>query len=121
MGDQSGLPDTNVYKNMVMGATPNPVMPNPDPIDEAFADQANQVLSMAVDTARELIGAHQAAIAIIVQKDWSSVRKYFSLSSKYAAWADYHTPARGFGIHAWMLERNAPIRMTQAELEAHPA
>ena len=25
------------------------------------------------------------------------------------------------GIHAWMLEYNQPIRLTQAELEAHPA
>jgi GAF domain-containing protein len=38
-----------------------------------------------------------------------------------AAWADYHTPAVGVGIHAWMLEYNRPIRLTQAELEAHPA
>ena len=29
----------NVYHNMVMGATPNPVMPNPDEIDKVFADR----------------------------------------------------------------------------------
>lgn len=111
----------NVYHNMVMGATPNPVMPNPDEIDEVFADRANQVLSAGVELARELIGAHQSAIAIVVQKDWSSVRKFFSLSPKYAAWADYRVPTKGFGIHNWMLEHNAPIRLTQAELDAHPA
>ena len=48
-------------------------------------------------------------------------RKFFSISPKYGAWADYRTPAKGFGIHAWMLEYNAPVRLTQAELEAHPA
>jgi GAF domain-containing protein len=111
----------NVYQNMVMGATQNPVMTDPDAIDEAFAEQANQVLSVAANLVRELIGAHQSAIAIIVQKDWSSVRKFFSLSPKYAAWSNYKTPAKGFGIHNWMLEQNAPIRLTQAELEAHPA
>ena len=111
----------NVYHNMVMGATPNPVMPNPDAIDEVFADRANQVLGAAVELARELIGAHQSAIAIIVEKQWSSAQKFFSLSPKYAAWADYQVPAKGFGIHDWMLEHNAPIRLTQEELVAHPA
>lgn len=121
MENLSGSPDTNVYQNLVTGATPNPVMPNPDAIDKAFAERANQVLSKAVELVRDLIGAHQSAIAIIVQKDWQSARKFFSLSPKYAAWADYKTPAEGYGIHAWLLERNAPIRLTQAELEAHPA
>jgi GAF domain-containing protein len=95
-------------------------MPAPDAVDEAFAEAANQVLSAAADLVRDLVGAHQSAIAIVVQKDWGSVRKYFSLSPKYADWAQYRTPARGYGIHAWMLEHNAPVRLTQAELEAHP-
>ena len=121
MEDNLNSSNGNVYHNMVMGATPNPVMPNPDEIDEVFADRANQVLSASVELARELIGAHQSAIAIVVQKDWSSVRKFFSLSPKYADWADYRVPAKGFGIHNWILEHNAPIRLTQAELVAHPA
>src|ERR1044071_8945573 len=121
MESNSNPLNDNVYQNMVMGATPNPVMPNPDAIDEAFAEQANQALSVAVDLVRELIGAHQAAIAIIVQKDWSSVRKFFSLSPKYSDWASYKVPAKGFGIHNWILEHNTLVRLTQAELEAHPA
>jgi hypothetical protein len=76
----------NVYlKNAVTGATPNPVMPNPDEIDEEFVEAANRVLRNAVELIRVLIGAHQSAIAIIVQEDWSSIRKFFSLSEKYAA------------------------------------
>ena len=121
MEDNSKQLNGNVYHNRVMGATPNPVMPNPDEIDEDFADRANQVLSAGVELARELIGAHQSAIAIVVQKDWSSARKFFSFSPKYAAWADYRVPAQGFVIHNWILEHNAPIRLTQAELDAHPA
>src|SRR5215813_15653587 len=88
----------NVYHNTMEGATPNPFMPNPDAIDEAFIAEANRVL----------IGAHQGAIAIIVQRDWQAVHKFFSLSNKYAEWADYRTPAHGVGIHAWMLEYNRP-------------
>lgn len=111
---------TNVYQNVITGATPNPVMPDPDAIDEAFAERANAVLSTAVELIRVLVGAHQSAVAIIVQRDWHSIRKFFSLSPKYAAWAEYRAPATGYGIHGWLLEHNAPIRLTQAELEAHP-
>jgi GAF domain-containing protein len=111
---------SNIYRNVVTGATPNPVMPNPDAIDAEFAASANEVLERAVELIRLLIGAHQSAIAIVVQQDWSSVRKYFSLSEKYAAWSEYRTPATGYGTHGWLLRDNRPVRLTQAELEAHP-
>jgi GAF domain-containing protein len=113
-------PNPNVYQNAVTGATPNALIENPDAIDEEFATRANEVLHHAAELARSLIGAHQSAIAIIVQGDWKSIRKYFSLSEKYIQWADYKTPAVGFGIHNWLLTHNKPVRMTQAELEAHP-
>jgi GAF domain-containing protein len=111
----------NVYRrNVVTSATPNPVMQNPDAIDEKFIEGANRVISNAVELIRMLIGAHQSAVAIIVQGDWGSIRKFFSLSEKYAGWADYATPATGYGTHGWLLRQNQPVRMTQAELEAHP-
>lgn len=120
MPDQERNTHQNIYRNVVTGATSNPVMPNPDAVDEEFAEAANRVLDSAVELIRVLIGAHQSAIAIIVQEDWSSIRKYFSLSEKYAAWADYKTPATGYGTHGWLLRHNQPVRMTQSELEAHP-
>ncbi|MEQ8676019.1 MAG: GAF domain-containing protein [Aggregatilineales bacterium] len=110
----------NVYKNAITGATENPVIQNPDAIDETFAQSANETLHNAAELARVLIGAHQSAIAIIVEGDWSSVRKYFSLSEKYVEWKDYSAPAVGYGIHNWILQHNQPVRYTQAELEAHP-
>lgn len=114
--------DKNSYtSNTVVGATPNPLMPTPDTIDETFAQTANQLLVNGVELVRHLIGAHQSAIAIVIGQDWRYVRKFFSLSEKYAAWATYDTPAVGYGIHSWLLSHNQPIRMTQAELEAHPA
>jgi GAF domain-containing protein len=116
------MPEKNVYvKNAVTGATPNPLMPAPDEHDEAFAETANRILQDGVELLRHLIGAHQSAIAIVIDRDWRYVRKFFSLSEKYAAWADYATPAVGYGSHAWLLEHNRPVRFTQAELEAHPA
>jgi len=113
-------PVENIYHNAVTGATANPLIDNPDVIDEEFAANANSVLSSAVELARLLIGAHQGAIALVVQGDWTSVRKFFSLSEKYAAWSDYKTPATGYGTHGWLIRANKPVRMTQAELEAHP-
>ncbi|MBC8076460.1 MAG: GAF domain-containing protein [Chloroflexales bacterium] len=121
MAEPNLPPTSNVYQNAIVGATPNPLIEQPDAIDEAFAAEANHVLSTSVELIRALIGAHQSAAAILVQKDWSSIRKFFSLSEKYAAWATYHTPATGYGIHAWLLEYNQSVRLTQAELEAHPA
>ncbi len=110
----------NIYANAVTGATPNPLMPTPDAIDEAFADGANRVLSNAVELARDLIGAHQGAAAVMVNRDWGTIRKFFSLSAKYAAWSEYSTPATGVGTHAWLMEQTACVRFTQAELEQHP-
>src|SRR6266545_3189723 len=121
MSDTKPAIQANVYHNTIIGATPYPFMPNPDAIDEAFIAEANRVLSTAVELMRVLIGAHQSAVAIIVQRDWQAVHKFFSLSDKYAAWADYRTPAIGVGIRGWMLDYHQPTRLTQAELEAHPA
>ena len=118
--DPEAESQSNIYHNVVTGATPNPLIVNPDAIDEAFAASANQVLSNAVELGRQLIGAHQGAIAIVVNGDWASIRKFFSLSEKYIAWADYKTPATGYGTHGWLIRANKPVRLTQAELEAHP-
>ena len=120
MSDTQPTNPQNIYHNAVTGATANPVMLEPDAIDEAFAQAANKVLQNAVELIRVLIGAHQGAAAVVVEQDWTTIRKFFSLSDKYKAWADYKTPAAGFGIHAWLLTYNKPVRLTQAELEAHP-
>lgn len=111
----------NIYAaNKSVGAVKNPVIENPDSIDEAFAATANEILSNGVELIRQLIPSHQSAIAIIVSKDWTTVRKYFSLSEKYAEWKDYASPATGYGIHNHILHQTKPVRVTQAELEANP-
>jgi hypothetical protein len=111
MSDTKPSIHSNVYQKSIVGAPPNPFMPNPDAIDEAFIEEANCVLNTAVELIRVLIGAHQSAIAIIVKRDWQAVHKFFSLSEKYASWADYRTAAQGVSIHAWMLENNQPMRV----------
>lgn len=82
-----------VYHNTMSGVTPR-----------AFIDEANRVLSTAVELIRVLIGAHQSAVAIIVHRDWQVVHKFFSLSEKYATWADYRTAAVEI-INNWLYSK----------------
>lgn len=96
--------------------------PDPDvPADLAgFMLAADPVLAQAAELARVLARAHQGAATQLIGQGWAHARKYFSLSQKYAAWADYHPPARGFGIHAYAHTVNRPIRLTDQQLRAHP-
>ncbi|SDX66475.1 hypothetical protein SAMN05660209_01015 [Geodermatophilus africanus] len=87
----------DVYLNAVVGATSNPLMPDPDAVDEEFAAGANRALQDAVELLRRLVPSHQSAAAIVVHGDWSSVRKFFSLSPKYAAWSTYRTRPSAWG------------------------
>jgi len=81
---------------------------------------ADPVLGQAAELARVLARAHQSAATQLIGEGWAHARKYFSLSEKYTAWADYHTPARGFGLHAYAHTAQRPIRLTDQELRAQP-
>ena len=96
--------------------------PDPDvPADLAgFMLAADPVLSEAAELSRVLARAHQGAATQLFGEDWAHARKYFSLSEKYAAWADYNTPARGFGIHAYAHKVRRPIRLTDEALRTRP-
>ena len=52
---------------------------------------ADPVLGQAAELSRVLARAHQGAATQLIGEDWAHARKYFSLSEKYAAWADYAT------------------------------
>jgi len=105
----------NTYHN---ASTP----PGPDVPSElaGFMLTADPVLGQAAELARVLARAHQGAATQLIGEGWANARKYFSLSEKYAEWADYHEPAKGIGIHAYAHTVNEPIRLTDDELRAHP-
>ena len=86
--------------------------PGPDVPAElaAFMLAVDPVLAQAAELARVLARAHQGAATQLIGEDWSHARKYFSLSEKYAAWADYHQPAAGYGIHAYAHKVRRPIQ-----------
>src|ERR671931_2011909 len=92
--------------------------PSPDvPADLAsFMLAADPVLADTAELARVLARAHQGAATQLIGDGWADARKFFSLSEKYAAWADYRSPARGFGIHAYAHTVHQPIRLTDQEL-----
>lgn len=92
-----------------------------DPAATEFESRVDTTLQTCCEVARALIGAHQAAMSLIVAGDWAHARKYFSLSDKYAAYRDFTTPGRGIGLHAVVIEENTALRLTQDEVEAHPA
>ena len=94
--------------------------PAPDAPTTDFTTAIDGTLHLAAELARRLVGAHQAAASLIIAGNWHGMRKYFSLSPKYAAWFGYRTPAVGFGIHADIVTHNTAMRFTQAELEQHP-
>ena len=92
-----------------------------DPAAIEFERRVDATLQTSCELARAVIGAHQAAMSLIVAGDWSHARKYFSYSDKYAAFSDFAMPARGVGLHALVVAENTALRLTQAEVERHPA
>src|SRR5215467_64622 len=92
--------------------------PGPDvpPKLAAFMLAADPVLAEAAELARVVVRAHQGAATQLIGQGWSNARKYFSLSEKYAEWAEYRAAAKGFGIHAYAHKVAEPIRLTDAEL-----
>ncbi|MBD2067010.1 response regulator [Leptolyngbya sp. FACHB-671] len=80
----------------------------------------DQTLKLITEQAREIIEAHQAVTSMTVDGNWTQAISAMSLSDKYAQWRDYEEPPNGSGIYSWVCRMNRPMRMTQAELEAHP-
>jgi hypothetical protein len=49
------------------------------------------------------------------------MRKFFNLSERYERWRDYRVDPRGVGLHGLALAPGEVVRLTQDEVEAHPA
>ena len=87
-----------------------------------FAAQSlEETLRLITEAARDLVGAHQAVTSLTVGSDWSQAIQCVLLSDKYAAWRAYEEVPTGKGIYARICADNRPMRLTQADLTAHPA
>ncbi len=83
------------------------------------ASGVQDALNVVVEEVRTIIGAHQAVASLTSQEHLQDIYAV-SLSEKYAAWVNYHTPPNNSGIYMLVPEQKRSLRMTQAELEAHP-
>jgi GAF domain-containing protein len=89
--------------------------------DPALAARLDDLLHRTCSLARSLTGAEQAALKVDLDGDGHAARKFFSLSARYARWRDYRVDPRGLGLHGVRLEPGQVVRLTQEEVEAHPA
>ena len=79
-----------------------------------------EMLEAVTREVRLTIGAHQAVTSLTVDGSLAQSIRTVSLSERYADWKDYAVSPDGSGIYAVVCESNQPMRLTQAELEAHP-
>lgn len=77
-------------------------------------------LQEVAEQARGVIGANQAVVSLAGDNDFLPTMTAVSLSEKYAPYRDAIKQPDGSGIYAIVSEGTRTVRMTQAELEAHP-
>jgi PAS domain S-box-containing protein len=87
----------------------------------ATAETLDERLQRITDEARTVIGAHQSVVSMTRSSNWEQAITAVSLSERYSRWAGFDAPPDGSGIYRLVTESNQPMRLTQAELEAHPA
>ena len=91
--------------------------------DAAQAITAHRTLEGMVaeiaDQARGVIGAHQAAVCLAVDGEGAQAIHALSLSKEYSASRSRLPLAYGSGIYARGTNRTRPVRLTQAEVQAH--
>lgn len=80
----------------------------------------DDILRVITEKAREIIAVHMAATSLTVDQNWAQTLRHVSLSEKYSAWREWDEQPQGLGIYRLVCQQNRSMRMTQAELEAHP-
>jgi|SRR5262245_20174416 len=89
--------------------------------DPELAARLDDLLHRTCTLARALTGAEQAALGVDLDGDGLAARKFFNLSERYARWRDYRVAPRGLGLHGLQLQPGQAVRLTQEEVESHPA
>lgn len=89
--------------------------------DPALAARLDDLLHRTCHLARALTGAEQAAFKIDLDGDGVAARKFFNLGPEYDRWRGYRVDPRGLGLHGIALKPGDVVRLTQAEVESHPA
>jgi two-component system, NarL family, sensor histidine kinase UhpB len=77
-------------------------------------------LQAVTEQARAIIGAHLAATSLLNDADWSRALSKVDMSDDYKANSACGAAPDGAGVYALVCETGQPLRLTQAQLEAHP-
>jgi PAS domain S-box-containing protein len=85
------------------------------------AGSLDGVLRAIAQEARDIVGAHQSVASLTHGEGSAQAISTVSLSDRYARWRGYDVEPTGEGIYAEVVRTNRPMRLTQADLEAHPA
>lgn len=80
-----------------------------------------QMLDAVTRETAAALGVHQAVVSLTDGDDWRQAITAVHLSDKYADWRDFDAPPDGTGIYTIVCESNRTVRMTQQEIESHPA
>lgn len=78
-----------------------------------------KMLHVVTEQARQIIGAHQAITRVTGDPNAPKAAQAVSLSDKYVAWHPSHCKADAF--YSLIALANQPLRMTQDQLQEHPA
>jgi signal transduction histidine kinase/response regulator RpfG family c-di-GMP phosphodiesterase len=84
-----------------------------------------QMLRVVTDTARDVIGTHRAVSTVVLNDDWVKTTTVVSASERFPEGSELPFPrtddAGGEGLHQIVCRMNKPMRLTQREMEQHPA
>jgi signal transduction histidine kinase/DNA-binding response OmpR family regulator len=79
-----------------------------------------EILQLITEQAREIIEAHQSVASLTADESGSQAINAVSLSDKYPQWQASDQKPDSASIYTLVCRLQGPMRMTQAELEAHP-
>lgn len=77
----------------------------------------DEMLQVINDSAREIIGAHEAETVITTRADLGSPERSRSYSDKYAPWAAEGRHTNLSPVYAFVLDDASVVRMTKREIE----
>lgn len=111
---------------MVIADPCKQVLPEPGGPDGWYQDGALALLDEAAchlgssreELALALVDKRQACA---YENKHDAARKFFNLGERYERWRDYRVDPHGVGLHGLELAPGEVVRLTQEEVEAHPA
>jgi PAS domain S-box-containing protein len=81
----------------------------------------DEVWRVTTDQGRAIIGAHQAVASLTVNQGWGQAIQAISVSNPHTAGSSDDDHPDESELYALVCRDNRPIRLSQAELQAHPA